>query len=222
MNTFESILLAELNLGLPPLTFFKILQEPSDWSFILKLHAVVECALGRLLEKRMLENFEVTSSFVSKLQLAFELPDLAHDDHYRRFLTALNFLRNRFAHRARYIVSDLRTVLQEIPVHKRDAVLLSLAVAAKIPGTQEDDPRNRPLRRKFILDKPRLTIAMSAAYALDLLSLVYFFHLGKDGKLYVEEFRAQLQDLLHDPRVLEFRRKIESEFPDDLSSSSGA
>ena len=31
MNTFESILLAELNLGLPPLTFFKILQEPSDW-----------------------------------------------------------------------------------------------------------------------------------------------------------------------------------------------
>jgi hypothetical protein len=221
MKIFESILLAELNLDLPPLTFFKIAEEPSDWTFILQLHAVLECALSRLLEKRMPEDLETTSSFVSKLQLAFELPELVHDDHYRSFLIALNFLRNRFAHRASYIVSDLRTVLQEIPAHRRDAVLLSLAVGVKIPDTQEDDPRNRPERRKFILDMPRFTIAMSAAYALDMLSLVYFVHLGKDGKWYAEEFRAQLQDLLHDPRVLEFRRTFDREFPDDLSSGSG-
>jgi hypothetical protein len=222
MSIFESILLAELNLDLPPLTFFNVAGEPSDWTFIIQLHAVLECALCRLLEKKMPEDLDTISSFVSKVQLAFKLPELAHDDHYRSFLIALNFLRNRFVHRASYIVADLRTVLQEIPAKRRDATLLSLAVAVKIPDTQEDDPRNRPERRKFILDMPRFTIVMSAAYALNMLSLVYFFHLGKDGKWYAEEFRAQLQDLLHDPRVLEFRRKIEREFPDDLSSHSGA
>jgi hypothetical protein len=212
-TTFESVLLAELNLGLPPLTFYRIGEEPSDWSFVLKLHAVMECALNRLLDKRLPEDeFEETMTCARKIQLAFEMPEFAHDEHYRSFLITLNYLRNRFAHRAKYIVADLGKVLQEVPSHRRSSVLQSLAVGFKIPGTAEHDSRNRQCRERIMLECPRFTIHTSASYALVMLSLAYYFHLGKDGKIYVEEYRHQLQDLLHDPEVIEFRRKLKSEF----------
>src|SRR5260221_8632209 len=34
-TTFESVLLAEFNLELPPMSFFKLIGERDDWSFIL-------------------------------------------------------------------------------------------------------------------------------------------------------------------------------------------
>jgi hypothetical protein len=37
---FESVLLAEMNLGLPPTFFYSLLKEPDDWAFILKLSCV--------------------------------------------------------------------------------------------------------------------------------------------------------------------------------------
>jgi hypothetical protein len=46
-----------------------------------------------------------------------------------------------------------------------------------------------------------------ATGVLDALSLGYFIELGKDGKYYLDEFRPQLQDLLNDPAVIEFRRE---------------
>jgi len=221
-NTVESILLAELNLRLPPLSFYKLVKEPSDWSFILKLHAILEGALTRLLERRLSESdFDETLTFMRKVQLAFELRELAHDNHYRSFLVTLNHLRNRFAHRAEYIVADIPTVIQGIPTHKRSSVLQSLAVGIKIPGTTEDDPRNRIGREEMTRKWPRYMIMMSAGYALDMLSLAYYFQMGKDGEFYFEEYRSKLQDLLHDPEVIELRRKIEAEFPDDDSADAG-
>jgi len=65
---FESVLLAELNIGLPPTSFHKLLEETDDWSFILKLHAILECALVRLLEKRSSSDFlDENSNFVQKV-----------------------------------------------------------------------------------------------------------------------------------------------------------
>src|SRR2546426_8680359 len=85
-STFESLLLAELNLGLPPTSFFKLMSEPDDWSFILKLHAILESALTSLLEKRLpAEDFDNTMTFARKIQLVFELPECSQDPEYRSF-----------------------------------------------------------------------------------------------------------------------------------------
>jgi len=101
-STFESLLVAELNLGLPPTSFFKLMTEPDDWSFILKLHAILESALTSLLEKRLpAEDFDNTMTFARKIQLVFELPECSRDPEYRSFFFSLNSLRNRFAHSAR-------------------------------------------------------------------------------------------------------------------------
>jgi len=173
-NNFEAILLAEFNLGLPPLTFFKLIKEPSDWSFVLKLHTVLECALNCLLEKRMpAYDYDRPMTFVSKVQLAFELPMPARDDYYRNFFKNLNYIRNRFAHRANYILYDLKQVIQEIPLHRRNAVIESLAVGVKIPETSENDARNAELRQALFVKHPRNilhknTIASCHASSLEL------------------------------------------------------
>src|SRR6266516_3609319 len=90
-STFESVLLAELNLGLPPTSFFKLMSEPDDWSFVLKLHAILESALTRLLEKRLpAESFDDMMTFVRKVQLVFDLPECSRDRYsgYRGFFLA--------------------------------------------------------------------------------------------------------------------------------------
>src|SRR5437667_198329 len=127
-TTFESVLLAELNVGLPPMSFHKLIGERDDWSFILKLHAIMESALRRLLDKRLADHdFDDPVSFSQKLRLLQSVLPVPEEE-YQSFLVALNYLRNRFAHEAKYIVADLHTVFNELPSSRRQSVLENLGV----------------------------------------------------------------------------------------------
>ena len=205
-TTFESVPLAELNVGLPPMSFHKLIGEPDDWSFILKLHAIIESALTRLLEKRLTnQDFDDPMSFTRKLQLLQSVLPVP-DEEYRSFLGALNYLRNRFAHEAKYIAADLQTVFQEIPSRRRQALLECLGVCYFPHGQNPDQVQVSVLRAHMTAQFPRPVILMSAGYALEMLSLAYYVELGNDGNCYSENFRPQLQDLLNDPAVIEFQR----------------
>jgi hypothetical protein len=227
-SQFEAILLAELNIGLPPTSFWRLLREPDDWSFILKLHAIFEGVLARVIEKRVADKtVDEYTSFTRRVQLAFELPCLSGNkgegERYRSFLLDLNSLRNRFAHNASYICADLRTVLLSIPLRRQRDMLrnLNLTLAFNKPNllldrlspvllkAQPDPEKTKKLRDVCAKVFPRIMLMTAAADALDLLSLARFIELGKDGKHYAEEFRPQLQDLLNDPAVIEFRRQHE-------------
>jgi hypothetical protein len=222
-STVESILLAELNVGLPPFTFYKLIGESSDWSFVLKLHAILECALDRLLRGRLSgDDFDDRMTFYRRVELAFDIPEFDRDDHYRNFFFNLNSLRNRFAHRAKYIVADIGTVVRDFPDPKRSRLIQSLAVGFIITGTSQNDPRNIAPRRELFSKWPRITILNSAGYALEMVSIASYIRSGKSGDCYIEDFRPQLQDLLLDPVVIEMRRKIATEFPhDDAGSVEG-
>jgi hypothetical protein len=165
--------------------------------------------MGRLLELRIPEGeFDEKATFVSKVQKVFEMPEFANDGHYRTYLLTLNSLRNSFAHRAGNIVSDIRTVLNEIPAVKRDEMMQSLAVGIIIPGSAEADPRNRSMRIEFMLKCPREMVFLSAIYAIQMITTAYYFHPEKYGLVYPHDYKRELQDLLHDPAVLEFNRNI--------------
>ena len=218
-STFESVLLAELNLGLPPLFFYELIREPNDWSYVLKLHVMFESALNKVLEKRGPEDdYDQPSTYYSKVEKALQSGAVVEDEHYRNFLVSLNYLRNCFAHRASYIVAAISSVINEMPAHRRDIVVQSLAVGWGIPGGNQASPENRPYRRKLMSEHPRFVIHFSAGFALEMLSLAYYFRLGKDGKFYGDEFRPQLQDLLNDPVVIETGRKIRSLMSDGEQS----
>ncbi len=209
---FDLVLLAELNLGMPPTTFFKLLQEPDDWSFVVKLHAVLECALNVLIEKQLKPRPDERITFYGKVQLALEHPLLAPDKLFREFFIAFNFLRNRMVHDARYITADLITVLEALPRTKREAILRSLRVPFLLPamdGRLEQARKERPSEvwNDWVYKWPRTWLHSTAANALATLSLAYYARPGKDGNYYEEEFRPQLQDLLHDPAVVRLRRE---------------
>jgi hypothetical protein len=219
-STFEGVLLAELNIGIPPASVIKLMKERDDWSFILKLHAIFECALTRLLEKRLGDGaFDERTSFFGKVQQAFQIPTMALDKQFQGFYYALNYVRNRFAHNARYIRADLGTVIDELPRHKRDSVIRDLNLqrlertlradlffSTEAPGMAHRDQEPRAaLRRGFRTGM----LLMNAMGVLGTLSLSYYIEQGKDGKLYGEDFAPQLQDLLHDPEILELRRMVE-------------
>jgi hypothetical protein len=51
-GSFNLILLAEHRLGIPPLFYFKLIEIKDHWAFVLKLHALFEGTIQRLLEEK--------------------------------------------------------------------------------------------------------------------------------------------------------------------------
>jgi len=221
-EVFESVLLAEMNLGMPPTSFYSLVQETRDWSFVLKLHCVFECALAQLVQRRGANDTAAESTFVGKVHSAFQTPFLSGQDGetFRNFLLSLNFLRNRFAHNARYMSADIWTVLLDVPLPRRRVVQAGLKLVSDRPdffinivAKVFKYERFDQLPDKALNGIVRCSLLFYGGLILDLISTAYYIALGKDGKFYLEDFRPQLQDLLHDPAVIELRRNLDSDMP---------
>jgi hypothetical protein len=239
-NVSESVSLAEMNLGMPPTSFYLLLREPNDWSFVLKLHCVFECALAQLVERRGADGtIDHYSTFARKVEAAFQLPFLRGGETWRSFLVNLNFLRNRFAHKAAYMSVDIRTVLLDVPLPRRRAALvgLGLATAFDRPDTLLEAV-NKAMGRPAIAGPcserareariwlrglyARLLMIDIAGLTLDLVSTAYYIAVGNDGASYLEDFRPQLQDLLHDPAVTQLLRQCNIDMQDFGLGGTGA
>ena len=118
LGTFETILLAELRVGLPPLFYTGLLDVADDWSFILKLHSFFEGTLTKLLEEKLKagiglhESVTPRDSFVSRVHLAERLSVIEPD--YRAFLLALNRLRNDITHNIQFIDFELAEYVDDL------------------------------------------------------------------------------------------------------------
>src|SRR6266851_5110601 len=106
----------EVALGLPPRFLDSIFQE-HDWSFVLKLHALIEGAVTVLLTERIggadgtaelrtaLSYLETSSRPVGKVKLATLLGVLEEDRGH--FINYLSKLRNIFVHRIENVTLTL-------------------------------------------------------------------------------------------------------------------
>jgi hypothetical protein len=110
---FETILLAELRLGLPPLFYWQLHEIKDDWAFVLKVHALFEGTLTKLITEKIAlrkikhEHLTPYDSFVSRVQLAERLKLIEPD--YKNYLISLNRLRNDITHNIRFINLRLQT-----------------------------------------------------------------------------------------------------------------
>ncbi len=99
----EKIAPLEKRLKIPPEFFMKLLKEDSDWSFIIKLNALVEVALAHhlatKLRKNELQNTFLRLDLASKEtgQLAF-LKALGLLENQRNFIFILATIRNDYVH----------------------------------------------------------------------------------------------------------------------------
>jgi hypothetical protein len=226
---FETALLAELRLGLPPTFYYRLLEIEDDWAFVLKVHSFFEGALTQLLQEKLRlrpnvrESLTPRDSFTSRVYLASRMNLMEPD--YRGFLLGLNRLRNDITHNIRFIAFEFRSYVDSLSdaEFRRNAVTLcaglkNVSVDA-IPTLQVPKHARsrqcRTVREMFWHLSPKLSIWDAGVWTLDLIAL--HFHFEEIGATPIAEpdTEAKLQDLLHDPAVLEYRRRHSALWPNE-------
>ena len=244
-SEFEMMLAAEHRLGLPLLFYPKLLQEKDDWSFIVKMHALFEGVLNQSIRhtlrfpevcRRANPSGWERMTYPEKLNLALKLQILEPD--YFNFLEVLGRLRNKAVHNLRFIALDLRSYSEkQIDSPDKRKWLNAMGAGWKdwqvatwinkwrqacgkgnvvIPDGFKD-MHDMSLREFMVFLSPRAAIWFAGVWTLDLLSL--WLHIRfVDGKPQLDKsLEPNLQDLLLDQQVLDFKRKI---FPNSALSLS--
>lgn len=119
MDIDKGILELQEKLNLPK-DFFKNLLEEDDWSFIIKLHALVEAACGSLLLhhfdepglKNIISRLELSNKTTGKIAFLKELELLG--DTNRRFVSSLSEWRNNFVHNVQNCNSKLQELVDDM------------------------------------------------------------------------------------------------------------
>ena len=102
----KGILDLQSKIGVSP-TFFKQIYDEDDWSFIIKLHALIEAACNHLILyhlqepklSKIITRLELSSQVIGKIAFLKSLDLLSK--YYRRFIVALSELRNSLVHDVR-------------------------------------------------------------------------------------------------------------------------
>jgi hypothetical protein len=226
---FEMALLAELRLGLPPTFYFRLVEIEDDWAFVLKMHSFFEGTLTHLLQEKLRlrtqvqESLTPRDSFVSRVHLASRM-DLMEPD-YRGFLLGLNRLRNEITHNIRFIAFDLQSYVDRLSdVEFRRTAVTLCAGFKNVPADpflkhlsrKNARPRQcRTVREVFWHVSPKLSLWNAGVWTLDLISLHFHFEWSGETPVLEGETEAKLQDLLHDPTVLEYRRRHSRLWPSE-------
>ena len=110
--------------GLPE-NFLNSLLVESDWSFVIKLHALFEAVLASLIVKKLgapalqdvITNLEFNNAKAGKVSFAQALDLL--DSREAAFLSGLSELRNRLVHDVRNVQFDLRAYVTNMDANQR-------------------------------------------------------------------------------------------------------
>jgi hypothetical protein len=114
----------EKDLGLPD-GFFEDLAQEDDWSFVIKLHALIEAAVTHLLVesvakpslRNVFSQIALSDTRTGKLAFADNLGLVDRD--VRRFIRTLSQLRNEFVHNVSNVNIDLADLLEQSPQKRK-------------------------------------------------------------------------------------------------------
>jgi len=164
----------EKAVGVKPGFFIALLKEEGDWSFVIKLHALIEAAVTHLLVVKsgaekletVYAQLELSDNRKGKLAFVRELGLL--DSMYRRLIVTLSEIRNRFVHDIKNVNITLEEYVRQLDTQQRqnfiEAVSLDFDVPIEING------KNIPIG-DFISENPKTGIWMAA---MRLLGIIYF------------------------------------------------
>jgi len=115
-------LIAEIGL---PTEFLPGLEADSDWSFIIKLHALIEAAVthalvvhsGKDKTSEVFANLELSNAKTGKLAFSKVYLDLESED--RRFIRSFSELRNSLVHDIRNVSFTLSGYFSGLPIEKQ-------------------------------------------------------------------------------------------------------
>lgn len=153
--------------------FFGRLVSEDDWSFIIKIHALYEAAVTKLITEKVgkdsLESFfsrlELGDRSRGKLRLLKDLRLL--DDEERKFIYALSEIRNDFVHDVRNTNANLITYLEALSSEKRkhyvDTFGYTYTPTLEISGKKVDS-------KVFTRENPRIAIWHNSMHVLAIVS----------------------------------------------------
>lgn len=168
----KAIMELERAVGAKPGFFYALMRE-DDWSFVIKLHALVEAAVTHLLviasgtDKLgdVYTLLELSDSRKGKLAFVRELDLLS--DKYRRLIKTLSEIRNNLVHDIKNVGITLDDYVGKLDKQQRqsfiEAILLDFDSPIDIGG------RNVPIR-EVLAENPKFGIWMAA---MDLLASIY-------------------------------------------------
>jgi hypothetical protein len=163
----EHIRVFEGGLGVPA-GFFERLMYEDDWSFLIKLHALVEAASTTLLVEALsrpelrdqLARLPLSDAECGKLALMKSLGIVSAP--YRGFIRKLSELRNQAVHNVRHTNLSFRTLVSEIPKAKRAALAETLGVGVRATSQE---------RLRVFEENPKGTIWISALCLISLFAV---------------------------------------------------
>ena len=168
----------EARLGVPSGFFERLLHE-DDWSFLIKLHALVEAAATTVLTEALnrpelrdlLARAPLSDSEYGKLSMMKVLNIVSSP--YRGFMRKLSELRNLAVHNVQNTSLRLLTLVEEAPKSKRAALADTLGVGLRCSTAE---------RLKMLEENPRGLVWISALCLISMLSL-HMARLSSDNRL---------------------------------------
>lgn len=154
-----------------PANFFEHLFKEDDWSFVIKLHALVEAATSRLIVSQLgrpeLHDFvarlELSGTSIGKAPLATALGVFDSDE--RRFTRALSELRNSLVHRVENVRFSFPAYVESLDKNQKEKFYSAFGTSyhegLEIDGRDVDF-------RAYVLENPKLSVWMSAMLFLAL------------------------------------------------------
>lgn len=181
---FEAIHKLEGDLGLR-VGFCEAILKEDDWSFIVKLHALLEAAISHLLTETLCiatqgyDADQVDKSALSKHFAWVELSDkrrgktsLAHSlgllfETEVRFINHLSELRNTLLHDVRNTSFSLNAHIASLDRQQSDKFIASFGHSVKSDEKLSAAFGKPVSRTKFVLENPKLCIWLSALVCLE-------------------------------------------------------
>ena len=157
----------EAQLGVPSGFFERLLHE-DDWSFLIKLHALVEAAATTLLVEALnrpelrdqFARVPLSDSEYGKLSLMKSLGIVSAP--YRGFIRKLSELRNQSVHNVQHTNLNFKSLVAEAPKSKRVALAEVLGVGVR--GSSQG-------RLKLLEENPKGLIWVSALCLISVFAL---------------------------------------------------
>lgn len=145
----KGIISLQSKLGLPA-NFFKDLLDENDWSFIIKLHALLEGACSQLLVfhfnepklDKIFSRLELSDAATGKLAFLRELGLIGSDRH--KYIVSLSQFRNKLVHNVQYYNADLKKMVSDFDKNQKKSFALAFS------------PFESTIRRLDKIDLPKL------------------------------------------------------------------
>jgi hypothetical protein len=114
----------EQEIGIPA-GFFDKLIDDDDWTFVIKLHSLIEAAMTHYITEKLgepqlrdfISRIDLSHSTMGRLAIAKAISALEKD--HRRFIKLLSEMRNSFVHDVQNVSTTIIEFLDEMPKSRR-------------------------------------------------------------------------------------------------------